>query len=197
MAEERNFRQLIGLVRAGDDGAAAELVRRYEVPIRRAVRIRLRDSRLRRLFDSLDVCQSVLASFFARAALGQYELDTPEQLLRLLTAMARNKLAGAAEHAQAGCRDHRRLEAGDAADREVAAAGATPSEQVALSDLLGQFRARLAPDERRLVELRLEGREWTEIAVVLGEGAEALRKRHARALDRVAQELGLEEADHA
>jgi RNA polymerase sigma-70 factor (ECF subfamily) len=193
MAEERNFRRLIGLVRAGDDDAATELVRRYEHAIRRAVRIRLRDSRLRRIFDSMDVCQSVLASFFARAALGQYELETPQQLLRLLTAMAHNKLAGAAEHAQAQCRDHRRLEAGDAADREIAAASASPSEQVALRDLLGQFQARLACDERRIVELRLQGWEWSEIATEIGDGAEALRKRHARALDRVARELGLEE----
>ena len=33
--------------------------------------------RLRRLFDSMDISQSVFASFFIRAALGQYELDRP------------------------------------------------------------------------------------------------------------------------
>jgi RNA polymerase sigma-70 factor (ECF subfamily) len=191
--EDRDFRELIALVRGGDDEAARELVRRYEPAIRRAVRIRLRDSRLRRAFDSLDVCQSVLASFFARVALGQYELDTPEQLLRLLTAMARNKLAGAAEREQAQRRDHRRLDAGDPADHEVAAADASPSEQVALRDLLVNFRQRLDPEERRVVELRLLGQEWMEIAAQLGESPEALRKRHARALDRVARELGLEE----
>ena len=32
----------------------------------------------------MDICQSVMASFFVRAALGQYQLNTPEQLLNLL-----------------------------------------------------------------------------------------------------------------
>src|SRR5262245_32578317 len=92
MADELPFRELITRVRAGDDRAAADLVARYEPAIRRAVRFRLTDPALRRTCDSMDVCQSVLMSFFVRAASGQYELDTPEQLLRLLTAMARNKL---------------------------------------------------------------------------------------------------------
>jgi hypothetical protein len=34
----------------------------------------------------------VLGSFFVRAALGQYELNRPEQLFKLLASMAHNKL---------------------------------------------------------------------------------------------------------
>src|SRR6266404_4654229 len=102
MSEANDFHDLIRQVRAGDDAEAAELVRRYEPAIRRAVRIRLGDTRLARAFDSMDVCQSVMASFFVRAALGQYELDAPEQLLKLLATMARNKLADHARQQQAG-----------------------------------------------------------------------------------------------
>src|SRR5262249_53884127 len=86
------FAELIQLVRGGDQDAAVTLVRRYEAAIRRAVRIQLDNASLRRLLDSTDVCQSVLASFFVRAALGQYEIDRPQQLLRLLTVMAHNKV---------------------------------------------------------------------------------------------------------
>lgn len=43
-----------------------------------------------------------MASFFVRAALGQYELDRPEQLLKLLAAMARHKLADAVDRQRAG-----------------------------------------------------------------------------------------------
>ena len=46
----------------------------------------------RRLLDSADICQSVLGSFFFRAAGGQYDLNEPSQLIRLLVVMARNKL---------------------------------------------------------------------------------------------------------
>src|SRR5262245_23610315 len=54
-----SFDELMRRVRAGDEQAAADLVRRYEPAIRRAVRVRLRDPQLRRLLDSIDICQSV------------------------------------------------------------------------------------------------------------------------------------------
>jgi hypothetical protein len=54
------------------------------------VRRRLNDPSLYPLFDSMDICQSVLASFFLRAAAGEYDLDGPAQLLRLLVGIARN-----------------------------------------------------------------------------------------------------------
>src|SRR5215510_13664761 len=87
--------ELFRRVRAGDANAAAELVRQYEPAIRRRVRVwlRLQDPRLQRVFDSMDVCQSVLASFFVRAAAGQYDLQEPGQLIALLFRMARHKLA--------------------------------------------------------------------------------------------------------
>src|SRR4051794_13517688 len=92
MSEEASFRDLIRRVRAGDDAAAFELVRQYEPEIRRAVRIRLHDGHMQRVLDSMDICQSVLGNFFARVAVGQFELDKPAQLLKLLVTMARNKL---------------------------------------------------------------------------------------------------------
>src|SRR5438270_11846773 len=93
MPEAATFEELIRRVRTWDQDAAAELVRRYEPAIRRAVRFRLADARLGGLLDSMDICQSVLKSFFVRAASGQFDLETPEKVLGLLAAMARNKLA--------------------------------------------------------------------------------------------------------
>src|SRR4249919_1695419 len=110
-SENEDFQVLLGRVRAGDAQAAADLVRRYEPAIRRAARVRLVDSRLNRLLDSMDICQSVMASFFVRAALGQYELETPDQLLKLLATMTRNKLAGQVNAHGAARRDFRRVSA--------------------------------------------------------------------------------------
>ena len=93
MSESLSFEGLLLRVRAGDQEAARELVQRYEPAIRRAIHFRLADSQLARLFDSMDICQSVLASFFVRAAAGQFDLEQPDQLLKLLVAIARNKLA--------------------------------------------------------------------------------------------------------
>jgi RNA polymerase sigma-70 factor (ECF subfamily) len=185
------FAELLRRVRAGDPDAAAELVRRYEPLIRREVRLRLEDRRLERAFDSADVCQSVLASFFVRTAAGQYDLDSPEQLGRLLVQMARNKLASAARAQTRQKRDHRRAAGTDAL--ELTAAGEpTASRIVAGKELLEQFRALLGPEERRIADLRADGLEWAAVAEQLGGTAQARRMQLARAVDRAAATLGLD-----
>jgi RNA polymerase sigma-70 factor (ECF subfamily) len=192
MLDESAFQHLIRQVRAGDGAAAEELVRGYEPAIRRVVRVRLVDARLRRSFDSLDVCQSVFASFFVRAALGEYELETPEQLLHLLVNMSQNKLIDRAREEQAERRDYRRTDPVGAAESRLVGADPTPSEEVAGAELLREFRKRLTDEERQLAEWRAEGRDWSHIAAELGGSPEALRKRLARAIDRIGQELGMD-----
>jgi RNA polymerase sigma-70 factor (ECF subfamily) len=195
MLADESFQALLRRVRAGDEAAAAEVVRHYEPEIRRIVRLRLNDPRLGRVLDSMDICQSVLANFFVRAAAGQFELNTPGQLLKLLATMARNKLLKHVQKQQASRRDQRRLCAGgEALLKGVAAPQETPSQVVAGEELLRKARALLSDEERALAEQRAQGRAWDEIARAVGGRSEALRKKLARALDRVAQRLGLEEA---
>jgi RNA polymerase sigma-70 factor (ECF subfamily) len=191
MPDSTPFGDFLRRIRAGDAQAAAELVRQYEPVIRLEVRLRLGDPRLRRLLDSMDISQSVLASFFVRAAAGQYDLDEPGQLVRLLVGMVRNKVAFQARKQQAQRRDHRRVEAIPEGGLEVAGPG--PSQQVAAAELLREFRRRLSDEERRLADLRAEGREWAEIAAALGGTPQARRKQLARAADRVARELKMDE----
>jgi RNA polymerase sigma factor (sigma-70 family) len=193
MVEATQFEKLIRLVRSGDQEAARELVQRYEPSIRRAVRYRLGDGHLNAVFDSMDICQSVLASFFFRAASGEYEITNPGQLLHLLSAMARNKLAHQIRKQRAQCRDHARQQAvGQDADR-LASATPSPSRQLEARELLEEAGRRLSAEERQLVEMRQQGMDWQAIAAQVGGTAEGVRKRLSRALDRVAQELGLDE----
>ena len=193
MSAENPFRELIRRVRAGDQDAAAELVRQYEPTIRRVVRVRLTDTRLRAALDSMDVCQSVLASFFVRAALGQYELETPEQLLKLLATVTRNKLADQARKQRVDRRENLPAADGSSADGHFIAAEASPSRQLAARDLLQEVRRRLTSEERQLLELRDQGLDWAQIAAARNGSPEALRKRLARAIDRVSAQLGLED----
>jgi RNA polymerase sigma factor (sigma-70 family) len=194
MPDDISFSEFISRIRGGDADAAAELVRRYEAAIRLEVRMRLADPRLQRVLDSMDVCQSVLASFFVRAAAGQYDLQEPRQLLKLLVAMAKNKVAFQARLHRAQRRDNRRNVALEAEAWEGAAADEhSPSRIVAGRELLDRFREQLSPEERQLAELRANGRQWDEIAAQLGGTAQARRKQLARALNRVAQELGIDE----
>jgi RNA polymerase sigma-70 factor (ECF subfamily) len=193
--EESTFQELMSRVRSGDDRAAAELVRLYEPTIRRIARVRLADAHLQRQFDSMDICQSVLGSFFVRAASGQYELTTPDQLLALLVSMSRKKLIDLTRRAGAARRDYRRTEKGAPDERQCAAAGPTPSQEVAGEELLAEFRNRLSAEERRLADQRAAGHDWNQIAAAVGGSPEALRKQLARAVDRVCCELGLDEPD--
>jgi ECF sigma factor len=194
MAEDKTFADFIRRIRAGDAEAAAELVRRYESVIRVEVRHRLSDPRLRRLFDSMDISQSVLASFFLRASTGQYELDEPAQLVKLLVGMTRNKVAFQARKQRALRRDHRRIEALDPENCDVPTSDASPSQVIANQELLAMVRQHLSTEEGQLADLRAQGRDWAEIAGALGGTAQGRRKQLARAIDRVARELGLEEA---
>ncbi len=197
MQDSPDFRDLIRRVRDRDPDAAAELVRRYEPTIRRVVRIRLRDAGMRRLLDSTDVCQSVLASFFVRTALGQYEVDTPAQLLNLLTAIARNKLTNQANRLRAKRRDIRRDTAAGDGGPAVADDASDPSEQASAREILEKVRARLDPAELYLAEQRGAGRSWQDLADELGGTDVALRKKLTRALSRVMAALGLEDDDDA
>jgi RNA polymerase sigma-70 factor (ECF subfamily) len=191
MAEGNEFADFVRRLRAGDAQAAAELVRRYEPAIRREVRLRLRDPRLRRLFDSLDVCQSVLASFFVRAAAGEYDLHDPRDLVRLLAEIARHKVAGLARKHRTQRRDSRRAEPLPADG--VAAADPNPSQVVMGQELLGEVLRRFGAEERRLADLRAEGLSWEAVAQAMGGTADGRRMQLTRALGRIARQLGLEE----
>ncbi len=196
VADSTVFAGFMERIRAGDQQAAAELVRQYESLIRREVRLHLEDRRLSRVFDSMDVCQSVLGSFFLRAAAGQYDLQQPEQLIRLLVTMTRNKLASAARKEHRQRRDQRRLAEG-AEEHLAQAADPNPGPDSVVSgqELLKLFREGLSEEERRLVDLRAEGLAWADVAARLGGTPEGRRMQLNRAIERMVQVLGLEPAE--
>jgi RNA polymerase sigma-70 factor (ECF subfamily) len=185
-----DFAQWMARVRAGDPAAAEELVRRYERAVRVAVRVRLTDPALRRLFDSADICQSVLRSFFVRAAAGQFDLNEPNDLIGLLVRMAQNKFGELARFHRRQRRDVRRA----AADKlpEVAQPGPGPRRRAEGREALGELLERLGPEERELAQRRALGQTWAEIAADMGGTPQGHRMRLSRAIDRLAPELGLD-----
>jgi RNA polymerase sigma-70 factor (ECF subfamily) len=194
MSEIDAFVELMGRVRRGDSRAAEELFHQFQAQVRLEVQLRLRDPRLRRLVDDADVCQSVWLSFFVRARLGEYDLANPNELVRLLAGIARNKVAAHARRHSAGRRDFRRA-AGLGGAEAIAARDASPSSVVAGLELAREVRARLNDEERSIADLRAAGRKWTEIAEALGGTADARRVQLQRAAGRVGRELRLEDDD--
>lgn len=196
MPEITSFPSLLARVRHGDPEAACLLLAEYEPEVRRIVRMRLTDPRLRRTVESMDVCQSVFGNFFVRVAAGQFDLNKPEDLLRLLVRMAVNKVHDVARRQRGQGRDvSRNVAAGDVALTQQPTAERSPGSIVADGELLAEIRRRLTVEENRLIDARAEGRAWDELARTFGKSAEALRKQHRRALDRVLHELGVDSAE--
>ena len=193
MTDELDFSDFISRIRGGDQRAAAELVARYEPVIRREIRMQLGDQKLISAFDSMDICQSVLASFFVRTAAGQYQIDSGAQLVRLLVNMAHNKLVSAARREFMQKRDVRRRAApARSAIESVADKRPSPAEEIDRRDLLDRIYDRLTPEELCISRLRTSGAAWDEIAAEMGGTAQSRRMQFSRALERVADTLGLD-----
>ena len=164
----KSFADFFQRVRAGDERAALELVKRYEPALRLEIRLRLGDPSLRRLLEPSDISQSVLRSFFSRAASGQFDLDSPQKLLGLLLTMARNKVALQARRNHTLRRDGRRAVSIDAERMGLAAGDPSPSRQVIGRETLDELRRRLSPEERQIAELRAQGCAWALVAAEMG-----------------------------
>lgn len=188
---ENPFMAYVARLRSGDGAALEELVARYAPVIRLEARMRLRSPHLRAVLESMDICQSVLKSFFLRAAAGQFDIDRPEDLRKLLVQMACNKSREAARREFAQRRDARRT-VGLGEDANQVSGGEDPADEVEWQELLLRGRQMLSADERLLAEGRAAGQTWDELAATIGGSPDQLRMQFARAQDRVAEALGLE-----
>lgn len=189
------FALLIQRVRAGDQSAAAAIVRQFEPLIHREIRLRLEDQRLREMYDTADVSQSVLASFFVRAAVGEYDVDDPDRLIALLIAMTRNKVATLVRRQRRQKRDHHRAEGDQVAHlAKVPAREPTPSAIAIGAELVERARELLGQEERAIAALRETNHSWQQVADRCGGTPQARRVQFMRAMRRVTQQLGIEGA---
>ena len=194
MAEKALFAVFVRRIRAGDELAAAELVSKFEPIVRRELRLNMTDRRIGRLVDSVDICQSIWSSFFLRAAAGQYDLDTPQHLVRLLMSMAKHKLASQARQQHRQKRDVGRNEP-DGARIECFSDHRqdTPSAIVSGKELLSVMEGKLSPEERQVAEMRRQGLSWAAVAERLGGTSQSRRMQMDRAADRIAEQIGIGE----
>jgi len=191
MLKNEEFSRLVERVRSGESEAAAELIRLYEPEVRRFIRFRLASASLLRIFDSLDIWQSVLARFFVHLDGGQLDLHEPVQLRKLLMTMARNKVHDQIRFQRAERRDDRRVSAWtNEMLGTLSGNDETPSQIVAREEVLAAVHEKLSDEENYLLDQRADGKSWNALAGELKSRPDAVRKRMARAIDRVAGELG-------
>jgi DNA-directed RNA polymerase specialized sigma24 family protein len=195
MPDESALYTLLKQASQGDEAACAALVRQLEPVIRRAVRVHFpADDPLRRLFDSLDVSQSVLLNFLAKAGVGALRFQGPRELRGLLRMMAAQKFIDKKRAAEAGRRDCRR-DAGGRAVFDLPHAGPPPDEIAAQRELYQEVRHCLNARERQIADLWAAGHTFPEIAARVP-GADdrrmkpnAVRMALERAFRRVAGEF--------
>lgn len=188
---DHGFAAMIERIRQGDSTAAEELLRQYEPLVRRQVRMRLSDTRMTRLYDSVDYSQSVFASFFLRAVDGQFEIHEPQDLIRLLVTMTRNKIADSARKQLSDKRDGARSDVESQVFHAVPTTESSPSQLVSFRELLERAKEKMSEEEVAIAELRREGLQWDEIANRLGGTAQSRRMQFSRALERIVKDLDL------
>src|SRR5438067_5679276 len=89
---ESELSEFLKRIQAGDEGAARELLSRFEAEVRLVVRRQL-PRLLRSRFDSLDFLQSVWGSFFFRIrTTGAAEFRDSRHLVGFLARAAKNKV---------------------------------------------------------------------------------------------------------
>jgi RNA polymerase sigma-70 factor (ECF subfamily) len=174
-------------MRAGDRIAVHEFFVEVSPWVRRVAR-RWLSPGLRRVTDSDDVAASVLRR--ALAASHRVQLAGEAQALAWLATIVRNRVRTLARRAAGPLAGSVELGEGPRADARSfdPAALAEDAEEVRRFHLAV---AGLAPDERESILLHdLRGLSHAEVAECLGRpGAEAARKLHARAWDRLRERL--------
>jgi len=189
-----SFERLINELSAGSETAAEQIVAKYGPSILRTIRRMLRKE-LRHQYDSADFAQDVWKSFFDSQITAK--IRTPEQLVSLLVAMARNKVIdigrreAAAKHSPKRDNELRNTPRDDTKEIKSEPAPAkesTPSQYAIANETLRNLRDRQPEKLKQIVALRLDGMTHREIADQLAVSDKTIQRN----LDRLKQ--GIEDA---
>jgi RNA polymerase sigma-70 factor (ECF subfamily) len=184
MSEELESRILVDRCRMGDGEAARLLFARYVDRLVAVARRRLSQP-LQGRVDPEDIVQSVFRTFFSRVQGGQFQLDQQNDLCKLLMRITVNKTLRQVAYQKAAKRDPSQEAHPEAGEREhvlqLLARDPAPEEAVAFLDQLEHFLGQLAPDDRRILEMRMQGYSNEEICQEL----DTYDRKIRRVLERI------------
>jgi RNA polymerase sigma-70 factor (ECF subfamily) len=187
---------LLERVRTGDQQAADDIFRRYVDRLVAFARSRL-SHKLARRVDPEDVVQSVYRSFFVRARQGQYTVAGIGDLWPLLAAITLHKLSKQVEYHTAQKRSLEREKSviGEGSllglRPEQLAHDPSPSEAMAAVEELELVMKSLAPLQRKMLQMHLQGHTVTEIAEAVDRSERAVRRLLAQVKDMLHQRATL------
>jgi RNA polymerase sigma-70 factor (ECF subfamily) len=177
--------------RAGDEEAARQL---FDIYVDRLVALARRriSQRLSSRLDPEDIVQSVFRTFFGRVRAGQFHVEDKEDICKLLMRITVHKTLRQVAFHKAAKRDpshetaqseHSREMLMELLDREP-----TPDAAVAFVDHLENFLRNYRPQDREILELRLQGFGTDEIAKKLEISDRSVR----RVFERIRAQASLE-----
>jgi RNA polymerase sigma-70 factor (ECF subfamily) len=186
-------KSLIKQYQAGDEDAARQLFDRYVERLLALARRRI-SQRLASRVDPEDVVQSVFRTFFDRAKAGQFQLEDPDDVCKLLARITVHKTLRQIAYHKAAKRDPslETSQSTEGQDRlmELLDREPTPDDANAFMDQLEHFLGSLRPQDRQILELRMQGYNNLEIA----EKLEVSDRKIRRLMERVrgqAEQVGL------
>lgn len=179
MAEPIQDQIDLSLWRAGDETAARHLFDRYVDQLIALARRRI-SQRLASRIDAEDIVQSVFRTFFQRAREGQFHVEDPDDLCKLLARITVHKTFRQIAHHKRAKRDPGQETAQRDDSQEmlmsILTGEPTPEEATAFLDQLEHFFAELTLRERQILELRMQGYTDVEIAEKLGISDRQIRR---------------------
>jgi RNA polymerase sigma factor (sigma-70 family) len=184
---------LIERCRRGDQDAARELFDAYVERLIPLARRRI-SQRLASRVDPEDVIQSVFRTFFTRLKDDQFSIHDQDDLFRLLVRITVHKALRQVAHHKAAKRDpnHEVAQSDDSQEHllQLLTSDPTPDEAVLFLDQLEKFLGVLPTDDRRILELRMQGYSTDEIAKQLNSYDRKIRRVLERIRD-IAEREGL------
>lgn len=167
--ETSAFRDAIERVCAGSEQAAQDLIDDYGPHIQRVVRRKL-SQQMRSKFDSEDFVQMVWTSFFTEPdRISRFQ--EPSELISYLATMAVNKLMQEARrrftYQKHNVFREQSLENGNAPESSYVRKSNTPSQIVMAREHMDEMMRGQSDRNRRIVEMRMNGATYVEIAKVL------------------------------
>ena len=191
MSDSSSERSPLEALQAGDEDAARQLFDRYAEQLVILARRRI-SQRLASRIDAEDIVQSVFRTFFHRAKQGKFHLEEPDDICKLLARITAHKTFRQIAFHRRAKRDagQETAQGDDAQDllMKLMMAEPSPEEAIAFLDQLQHFLAKLEDEERRILELRMEGYNNVEIAQRLGISDRKIR----RLMERVRELAGRE-----
>lgn len=177
------LQEFFAKIQGGDERAVEVMLQEMDPFLRRVIRMRLLDGRLRRAVDTTDILQSLLKDFLRQPAAGEPAESSSDALCAYLAAAVRHKV-------QTRLRKERRNAGSLPEEWEHASPEPDVGQRVEDQDLAAAIRERLDESARQIFDLKAEGLTWQEVAAKVGGTADASRMRLNRAVAAVLTNLG-------